>query len=116
MRFYWLILGMLAVWRITHLLQAEDGPWNLLVRFRRWLGNGMLGGLLDCFYCLSLWISVPFAWWVGENWKARLLLWPALSGAAILLEKISNRMEIVPPPVYYEEEEKERDHVLRTEP
>jgi hypothetical protein len=105
MRFYWLILGVLAVWRITHLLQAEDGPWDLLVRFRRWFGDGALGALLDCFYCLSLWISIPFAWWVGESWKERLLLWPALSGAAILLEKISSRTESIAPPAFYEEKE-----------
>ncbi len=43
MRFYVVVLGMLAVWRITHLLNAEDGPWKLLVRFRRALGNGFWG-------------------------------------------------------------------------
>jgi hypothetical protein len=93
MRSYWLILGVLSVWRITHLLQAEDGPWNLLVRFRRLFGNGMLGALLDCFYCLSLWVSIPFAWWIGEDLKERLLLWLALSAAAILLERIPGRPE-----------------------
>ena len=39
MRFYDLILGILGVWRITHLLQAEDGPWDLVVQLRRALGN-----------------------------------------------------------------------------
>jgi hypothetical protein len=87
MRFYWLILGILGVWRITHLLHAEDGPWNLLVKLRQSLGTGLAGQVLDCFYCLSLWIAVPFAWCVGESWKERLLLWPALSGAAVLLQR-----------------------------
>ena len=86
MRFYWLVLGVLSVWRITHLFQAEDGPWNLLVKFRRLFGDGIVGSLLDCFYCLSLWVAIPFAWWLGESWKERVLLWLALSGAAILLE------------------------------
>jgi Protein of unknown function (DUF1360) len=86
-RFYWLVLGVLSVWRITHLFQAEDGPWNLLAKFRRLFGDGTVGSLLDCFYCLSLWIAIPFAWWLGENWKEWVLLWLALSGAAILLEK-----------------------------
>lgn len=93
MRLYWLSLGVLSVWRITHLLQAEDGPWNLLVKFRRLFGNGMLGALLDCFYCLSLWVSLPFSYWIGEGLKERLLLWLAFSGAAILLERISGRPE-----------------------
>ena len=40
MRFYWLALGILAVWRVTHLLHAEDGPWDVLYRLRRRLGDG----------------------------------------------------------------------------
>ena len=111
--FYWLILAILGVWRITHLLNAEDGPWNLLARLRRWLGDGMLGRMLDCFYCLSLWIAVPFAWVVGESWKERLLLWPALSGAAALLERVTAR-EGTTPPLYFED--KEPSDVLRQEP
>ncbi len=112
MRFYWLILGILGVWRITHLLQAEDGPWNLLVRLRRSLGSGTLGQLLDCFYCLSLWIAIPFAWAIGQTWKERLLLWPALSGAAILLHR-ATISESESPAAYFED--KEPSDVLRQE-
>jgi hypothetical protein len=113
MKYYWLVLGILGVWRVTHLLNAEDGPWDLLVGFRRRLGNGFWGGLLDCFYCLSLWIAAPFALLLGQSWKERLLLWPALSGAAILLERATARSEtpVSPPPYYAEDEEK--DDVLR---
>lgn len=39
MRFYWLVIGSVAVWRITYLLQAEDGPWDVVVRLRRSLGS-----------------------------------------------------------------------------
>jgi hypothetical protein len=110
MRFYWLVLGILAVWRIVHLLVAEDGPADLLVRLRRKTGEGFWGSLLDCFYCLSLWISAPVACFIGENWKERLLLWPALSGGAILLERLTSR-EIQPPPAFYIED-KEEENVL----
>src|ERR1051326_1161430 len=58
-KFYYLALGILAVWRITHFFQAEDGPWDVAVRLRRLVGNGFWGKLLDCFYCLSIWISAP---------------------------------------------------------
>ena len=84
---YRLLLGVLCVWRITHLLQAEDGPWDVVVRLRAWAGAGALGRLMDCFYCLSLWIAPPFAWLLGTGWIEQLLLWPALSGGAILLER-----------------------------
>jgi hypothetical protein len=115
MRFYWLILAILAVWRITHLLQAEDGPWNLMVRLRRSAGDGFVGQVLDCFYCLSLWIAIPFAWFVGESWKERLLLWPALSGGAVLLQRATERrVSGTPPAMYFEDEEERGPHdVLR---
>jgi hypothetical protein len=114
MRFYWLILGILGVWRITHLLRAEDGPWNLVARFRRSLGDGLLGQVLDCFYCLSLWIAIPFAWVIGLGWKEGLLLWPALSGAAVLLERATGRRSMSAA-LYHEdqEEQKEPNDVLR---
>jgi hypothetical protein len=117
MRFYWLTLGVLAVWRVTHLLQAEDGPWNLIVRLRKFAGNGFLGQLLDCFYCLSLWIAAPFAWFLGQGAMERLLLWPALSGAAILLERITNTQKTTPEPYWKEDDFKEEnpDGMLRTE-
>jgi hypothetical protein len=89
MRFYWLVLGVLATWRITHLLQAEDGPWDFVVHLRRAAGTGFWGQVMDCFYCLSVWIALPLALVLGGTWGERVLLWPALSGAAILLERAS---------------------------
>lgn len=115
MQFYWLILGILAVWRITHLLNAEDGPWDLFVRLRRLVGDSFWGSLLDCFYCLSLWIAAPFAYGLGSDWKQRLLLWPALSAGAILAERLSsNRDPDQPSPAnFYEESEENPDVLLR---
>ena len=110
-RFYWLILGILCVWRITHLLQAEDGPWDIMIRVRRAAGNGFWGSLLDCFYCLSLWISVPLAFTLGETPIERLLLWPALSAGAILAERFAQKDQEALPAPYLEE--KEEDYVLR---
>ncbi len=93
MHFYWFSLGVLAVWRVTHLFQAEDGPWNVFTKFRALFGKGVVGELLDCFYCLSLWVSIPVAVLIAGSWKEGVLLWLALSGAAILLERISKRNE-----------------------
>src|SRR5207302_5380198 len=49
MKSYEFMLGVLAVWRLTHLLTDEDGPFDWIARLRR-----RAGGLMDCFYCLSL--------------------------------------------------------------
>ena len=111
MGFYLFLLSVLCVWRITHLFHAEDGPWDLLARLRRLAGNGVLGRMMDCFYCLSLWVSLPVALLVPATRLERLLWWPALSAGAILLERISSfarrdlRAHYVEHPPLPEEEE-----------
>jgi hypothetical protein len=98
-------LVSLAVWRVTHLLQAEDGPFDIFFRLRRLAGHGLWGKLLDCFYCLSVWTSAPAAWLVGRDWPERVLLWPALSGAAILLEHLNAALQArAQPTVLYSED------------
>ncbi|WP_189047555.1 hypothetical protein [Aliidongia dinghuensis] len=111
--FYPLVLGILAVWRLTHLLHAEDGPGNVLASLRRAAGQGFWASLLDCFYCLSLWLALPLALLLGQGLAGRLLLWPALSAGAILLERLTRKGEPLPA-VFYSEDE-ENDHVLRQE-
>lgn len=110
MHFYWLVIGSLCVWRITHLLHGEDGPWDLFVRLRRTAGTGVWGLVLDCFYCLSLWVAVPFALLLGEGWKERPLLWLSFSAGAILIERITNH-----PPMQYFEDKEEENVLLRQE-
>lgn len=105
MKIYELALATLCVWRITHLLQAEDGPWDLVVRLRRAAGDGFPGKLMDCFYCLSLWISAPFAYGFGGSWQERLLLWPSLSALAIFLERLTAPRTAPPPALYMEDKE-----------
>lgn len=105
MSWYWFMLGVLAVWRVTHLLQAEDGPGDVIARLRSRLGRGFLGRLLDCFYCLSVWVAFPMAAAIGQTWWERALLWPALSGGAALLQRATER---TPPPAAFVED-KEKD-------
>jgi len=106
--FYWLSLGTLAVWRLTHLLQAEDGPGDSLARLRRGLGHGFWGSVLGCFYCLSLWVAIPFALCIGATWMERGLLWLACSAGAILLERLIHDR----PTAAWYVEDKESSHEL----
>lgn len=103
------IVAVLATWRVTHLLQAEDGPADVIVRLRRAAGDGFLGSLLDCFHCLSLWVAAPFAVVTGSTWLERGMLWLALSGGACLLERIKPGA----PPALYVEDQEEADGLLR---
>jgi len=85
------IICSLAVWRLTHLLSNEDGPFDAVIKFRKLFGQSFFGNLLDCFYCLSLWIAVPFAVFLSRGWLEGLIIWLGLSGAACLLYKITNK-------------------------
>jgi hypothetical protein len=91
MKWFYFVLSLLAAWRVTHLLQAEDGPFDLIYRLRKTMGNSVLGKMMDCFNCLSIWMAMPFAWFLGETWPEKILFWLALSGGAILLERITSK-------------------------
>ncbi|MEP7380228.1 MAG: DUF1360 domain-containing protein [Gemmatimonadota bacterium] len=82
------VAATLATWRVTHLITAEDGPFSLVARLRQAAGAGFFGQLMDCFYCASLWVAAPLACWVAGGWTLRLVAWLALSGGAILVERL----------------------------
>lgn len=104
--FFELVLGSLCVWRITHLLQAENGPWHLSAKLRQSAGSGFWGELLDCFKCLSLWVSAPFAVILGATAIEMVLFWLALSAGAILLNSVIDRPQDTPVALYEEDEER----------
>jgi hypothetical protein len=91
------VLAVLATWRVTHLLANEDGPADLVVRFRALLGYGLAGKLMDCFNCLSLWIAAPAALFVCRRPIEWLFSWLALSGGACLLERLARKSVAIQP-------------------
>ena len=80
------VLGVLAVWRMTHLLHLEHGPWGVFARVRAAAERVGAGDLVHCFFCLSLWVALPAAWWLAATWPGRVVAWLALSAGAILIE------------------------------
>ena len=87
----WFVVGVLGVWRVSHLVTAEDGPWGMLATARGWAGHGVLGQLLDCFHCASLWVSAVWGLAMPGPWTTRVATALALSGGAILLERATTR-------------------------
>jgi Protein of unknown function (DUF1360) len=81
-------VAALATWRLTHLLANEDGPADAIARVRERLGASELGELMDCFHCTSIWIAMPFAFYVAKKPADRVAAWLALSAAACLLQEI----------------------------
>lgn len=86
----WLIASF-AVWRLTRLLHAEDGPRDLARAWRIRIAAGPLARAVGCFNCLSLWMALPFGIWIAAlagAWALFFAAWPALSGAAIVIERV----------------------------
>lgn len=81
-----LALAVLAAWRLTHLLAAEDGPFNLVLKLRRRLGSNAWGRLMDCPYCVSLWVAAPLALLLAGDVPGWGLSTLALSGAVCIIE------------------------------
>lgn len=107
------VLAVLATWRVTHLLAHEDGPADLIVKFRALLGHSLAGQLMDCFYCLSLWIAAPAALFVSLKPLEWLMSWLALSGGACLLDRMVKDPVVLQP--MEQPAGEENNDVLRTE-
>ncbi len=81
----------IVVWRLTHLINSEDGPFDMIIKIRKVVGNSFFGKLMDCFYCLSIWIGFTCACYVTIEIKEVIILTLFYSGTSILLEKLSNK-------------------------
>lgn len=96
------VIGIFATYRLALLLYEEDGPFDLVDKFRQFIAENpgkfnpgpdgtmwrMLNKLLMCYRCVSLWVALPVAvilWWLDPLWIAPGCL--ALSGAAIWLKE-----------------------------
>jgi hypothetical protein len=88
---YFFFLGLLVVWRLTHVLVAADGPFRLIARLRRAAGRASFGHLLDRYYLLSIWVAAPVAAWVAGDGPQWGVVWLALSGGACLIERLTQR-------------------------
>lgn len=98
-----LIVLSLAVWRLSYLLVDEDGPGDILVKFRWLIGirekvtaegsrvletHGIIARLFLCVWCLSVWIALIFALvYAPDMWLTATF---TLSGGALVVHKVVN--------------------------
>lgn len=60
------LIGGIAVWRLTYMLLEETGPAAIFEKLRarvdrlEWKDGGIRDGF-NCFYCLSVWVALLFA-------------------------------------------------------
>lgn len=75
-----LIVASFALWRVSAWLYFEHGAQGIRERLCK---SPFWGSQVCCFWCVTLWLSVPVALVAWLWWPALVPL--ALSGAVILL-------------------------------
>ena len=94
-----IVIGTLAVWRATYMLQEEKGPLGIFAKLQAWFWTDpvRVGGLKDglrCFNCTSVWLAF-FAALIIEhsNLGLFILYWFAISAGAMIIGKLYNLIE-----------------------
>ncbi len=78
-------LAALAVYRISRMITDEEGPFMVFSKLRgiaqptTWIGRG-----LECIMCVSVWVALPVAYYLGGDWP---LTWLALSAVTVIIRK-----------------------------
>jgi hypothetical protein len=87
-----------AVWAIQ--LKAEpEGQWNSLARIMRLASNainryGMTAGMMNWFFCISLWLSLLFALWMSRGWMGLLFSGQVLSAGTCLVKRMVRKTQL----------------------
>jgi hypothetical protein len=97
MAFALVLMGGLAVWRITHMIWTERGPLDIFSRLRAYLATKQkhAGGMYDmisCFNCLSIWVAVLPAL-LASSIIVFLMLVPVLSAIAMVVNQIFYKLK-----------------------
>jgi len=94
----WFLFALLTlvVYRASQLLVYDDGPFDLIFRFRARVGvytldqNGeptsAVGKLFACPYCVGFWLAALAALTVAGSGKSFIILWLAIAGGQTFLE------------------------------
>jgi hypothetical protein len=99
-----LVILVFASWRLSNLLVEEEGPGNIFVKVRKYMGvyydeysqkqtTGWLGDLFSCVWCMSIWgsfILVSLNKW--RVFRQHLILPLGLSGLVVLVHSAIRKL------------------------
>lgn len=97
-----LVVLSLATWRITNLLVHEDGPGDIFVKLRSFIGvrfdehsnrygTNMVAQAFTCVWCLSIWIAAIMTLSINHVYlHIYVLHLLAISAGSILIEELLN--------------------------
>lgn len=96
MTWLWVLIAILANYRLARMLATEDGPFDAFSRFQEWAGGSKtwVGRGLACPFCVGYWTALPLALIVisllpmSPDWRMVVLLWLAISGGQTIIQKV----------------------------
>jgi hypothetical protein len=84
------LLALLGVYRLSHMIAMEDGPFDMFAELRdavgqrTWIGRG-----LHCVLCVSFWASLLGALGLLPMGVATfVLVWLGLAGGCLVLHRL----------------------------
>lgn len=106
-----ILLISVANWRISNMIQREDGPFDIFVRLREFVGltkvedlplneqllypedefihdGNFFAKLLECIWCLSVWVGFGLSFYLGITKiikKPLILIYTFVSSAITIL-------------------------------
>lgn len=80
----WLLITILAVWRLTAMIAYESGPFGAFSALRRLFVRIGLGRVVGCFYCLSVWSSCAVVLIFPLSYTTPLVIFGVAGGVAII--------------------------------
>lgn len=95
----YLVLSVFATYRIAQFVVYDDAPFALMKRAKAWLGKKAAGArkyriwwslaeLVNCPYCVGLWIALIIAVVLFPNHI--FLYWLAIAGGQSFLENLTH--------------------------
>jgi len=97
------IILSLATWRISNLIVDEDGPWDILAKFRKFVGvfydersvrqgGNIIANAMVCVWCISIWIAafITGIFLIAPEITIIVALPFAMSAFAIIIGEIIN--------------------------
>lgn len=88
MTWFSFILALLAVYRVSHLLTQEDGPFDLFSTLREKLGQATwVGRGAACLLCVSFWLSALPAFYLARTYVEFALYWGGIAGGVLVIRK-----------------------------
>ena len=70
----------------------EDGPFSVFGFIRR--QAQLITRVFKCFWCLSVWISIPFATFMSHSIFEFVITWLAYSAGAIFINEIMEALDV----------------------